>query len=273
MHGQPYFYLALPDKTLEVKSRECKGGKLAKDRITIALTCPWKGEKLPSFVIGKSKKPRCFQNVDVTKLDSIYNSSKKAWMTNPLFNNFLLDLNQQMKNQRRKILLFIDNAPVHIIDSDTQSRIDSVKVIFFPPNLTSLLQALDGGIIRSLKARARKYSIYFEDAINFITQSWDEVTAATIQKCFRNAGFNWEDDCSDEDEPDSNDEASLSELLSQIGINNRETVLVEDLDIHAKPTATLDATLHFSTGKILHKKKQKVDIQVDDDYNAPMHPF
>jgi len=115
-----YFYRSLPDKTLEVKAKLCKGGKFSKDRITLALTCSMKGEKLPALVIGKSIKPRCFRGVNISEFDVKYRSSPKAWMTNPLFNEYLLDLNALMKKQGRKVLLFIDNAPVHII----------VKIVF-----------------------------------------------------------------------------------------------------------------------------------------------
>ena len=248
-----YFYRSLPDKTLEVKARECKGGKLAKDRITIALTCSWAGEKLPPLVIGKPKTPRCFRNTDLTKLNSTYSASKKAWMTNPLFNEYLIDVNERMKRQGRKIILFIDNAPVHIIDSDTQASLDSVKVIFSPPNLTSLLQPLDGGIIRSFKARARKYSILkllmiidednpdqhasdlakkftVLDAINFVSRSWVEVTAETIAKCFRNSGFDWEEDDEERSDDATNDDVdeSLGQYLAQVGIT--EPVLEENVD-------------------------------------------
>ena len=88
------------------------------------------GEKLPALLIGKSKNPRCFRGVNISQLDVKYRSSSKAWMTNPLFNEYLLDLNTLMKKQDRKILLFIDNAPVHIVDADTSSQLDRVKVVY-----------------------------------------------------------------------------------------------------------------------------------------------
>jgi hypothetical protein len=204
-----YFYRALPNSTLERVSKSCKGGNLAKDRITVALTCSALGEKLPPLVIGKSKNPRCFRNKDLSSLGITYNSSTKSWMTNTIFNKYLLNLNDYMCSRRRKIILFIDNAPVHIIDEDTNSRLSHVKVLFFPPNLTCLLQPLDAGIIRSVKAFSRKHQVLHLlesidsgehaanlakklqviDAMKFIGTSWDNVKAETIQKCFRVCGF------------------------------------------------------------------------------------
>ena len=67
-----YFYRTLPDKTLQVKAASCKGGKLSKDRITLALTCSTTGGKLPALVIGKSKNPRCFRGVNISQLDVKY---------------------------------------------------------------------------------------------------------------------------------------------------------------------------------------------------------
>ena len=80
-----YFYRALPNSTLNQVSKSCKGGKLAKDRVTVALTCSAAGEKLQPLIIGKSKKPRCFRNIDLSRLGVVYKSSSKAWMTNPIF--------------------------------------------------------------------------------------------------------------------------------------------------------------------------------------------
>ncbi|CAC5395781.1 unnamed protein product [Mytilus coruscus] len=62
------FFKALPDKTLGQKGEACKGGKLAKERITVMLACSSTGEKLPPSVIGKAKKPRCFKNINVNNL-------------------------------------------------------------------------------------------------------------------------------------------------------------------------------------------------------------
>ena len=62
-----------------------------------------------------------------------------------------------MKNQGRKILLLIDNVPVHIILilEDTAEKLDSLKVELLPPNTTTFLQPCDAGIINSFKCKYR----------------------------------------------------------------------------------------------------------------------
>lgn len=79
------FYRTLPDKTLSVKTAECKGGKLSKDRVTVLLCCSATGEKYKPLVIGKALNPRCFKNVKVAELPVSWKSNKKAWMTRVVF--------------------------------------------------------------------------------------------------------------------------------------------------------------------------------------------
>ena len=49
------FYRALPEKTLSDKKKECRGGKKAKERITVSFFVSATGEKMPPIVIGKAK--------------------------------------------------------------------------------------------------------------------------------------------------------------------------------------------------------------------------
>ena len=49
-------------------------------------------------------------------------------MTNPIFNEYLLELNVYMVAGKTNIILFLDNAPVHIVDEDTCSRLTSVSI-------------------------------------------------------------------------------------------------------------------------------------------------
>ena len=57
------FYKALPNKSMHLKSEDCVGGKCSKVCLTGLAAASATGEKLLMFVIGKSKKPRCFNGV------------------------------------------------------------------------------------------------------------------------------------------------------------------------------------------------------------------
>lgn len=206
-----YFFRAMPQRSLVSGKDACKGGKFAKDRLTAVITCSMEGEKLPLLIIGKAANPRSFKTGDHERHGCEYKNSNKAWMTTKIFNEHLCQLNEKMKAQRRKILLFIDNAPVHVIDESTKALLTHVKVQHFPANMTSVVQLLDAGIIRSLKCKARRYSIlkikalldvspnynasFFAnkltllDAVAAASHAWREVTKETIENCFRKCGF------------------------------------------------------------------------------------
>jgi hypothetical protein len=69
----------------------------------------------------------------------------KAWMTNPIFNQYLKELDEYFKIKGRKIMFFLDNAPMHIVDEAT--NLTNVELRYLQKNLTSILQPFDVGII------------------------------------------------------------------------------------------------------------------------------
>ncbi|GMF34036.1 unnamed protein product [Phytophthora fragariaefolia] len=73
-------------------------------------------------------------------------------MTAILFREWLCNFDVDMHKQKRKVVLLIDNASSHII---SELHLNSVTVVFLPPNTTSKLQRLDAGIIAALKRRYR----------------------------------------------------------------------------------------------------------------------
>ncbi|XP_041377364.1 tigger transposable element-derived protein 6-like [Gigantopelta aegis] len=224
------FFRALPDKTLSYKSQAAKGGKISKERLTVLLCCSSMGEKLKPLVIGKAQNPRCFKNINKDTLPVTWTANRKAWMTSQLFNDWLQQLNRQMRQQRRKILLFIDNAPSHGQDLS----VSNVTVKFLPANTTSVLQPLDQGIIKAFKARYRKYlmrslisrmedcasvtelckAITVLDAVNWINAAWKETQQTTIAKCFMMCGFPVTSEQESDDENDDN--IPLATLLATI---------------------------------------------------------
>jgi len=130
----------------------------------------------------------------------------KAWMQTSIFNDYLKDLNNEMKKQNQNILLLLDNAPTHSISESTD--LTNVKVHFLPPNTTTFLQPCDAGIINSFKANykklflRKKISNYEEErngqecekitikhAIKFTAKAWKRVTSQTIVNCWKKTGI------------------------------------------------------------------------------------
>ncbi|KAE9020742.1 hypothetical protein PR002_g12449 [Phytophthora rubi] len=149
------FYRLAPNRTLATTIR--KGKKKEKPRLTLAFCCNTTGsDKLDPIVIGTAKNPRCFKKGAAIKGKPIlYKSSKNAWMTSVIFDEWLHHFNMRMVASNHKVLLLVDNASCHKI----LRNLTHVTVHFLPPNMTSAVQPLDAGIIRSFKARYRKYFV------------------------------------------------------------------------------------------------------------------
>ena len=75
-------------------------------------------------------------------------------MTGEIFVDYLKWLNKEMELRNiGRVLLVLDNAPLHIVPSSLRLRRTTVD--FLPPNVTSVKQPMDAGIIRSFKAYYR----------------------------------------------------------------------------------------------------------------------
>lgn len=143
------FYRLEPGATLATK--KLKGKTKSKDRITVALCVNMDGsEKIEPLIIGKSAKPRCFKKNPIEKYPVQYYSNKSAWMTESIFNHFLMKFNLSMSG--RNVILLIDNASSHKVSR----QYANINVRFLPPNMTSKIQPLDQGVIRSFKSRYRR---------------------------------------------------------------------------------------------------------------------
>ena len=204
------FFKALPTKGFALKGKKSKGGKKSKQRMTIAFFVSADGGKVGKpIVIWKSKTPRCFKKAAAADILSkiMYFSDQKSWMQVEIMEKILENLNNQMVKEKRKVILFLDNATVHppsLID-----KYSNVKVVFLPKNTTSRLQPLDAGIIQSFKSKYRTKLMRFviartkEDclaseiakqvdvlqAIEWVAKAWEEVSTDTIKNCFRKCGF------------------------------------------------------------------------------------
>ena len=158
-------------------------------------------EKCPILTIGKYKKPRCFRGI--FHLPTEYEATPKAWMTSQLFEAWLWKWDAKLTRNGRKIALFVGNCTAHPHIENLQS----IELIFLPPNTTSEIQPCDQGIIKTLKTYYRKdmikrligainsgltvnnFKITLLDSLQMLKKAWDSVTSTCIANCFRKAGF------------------------------------------------------------------------------------
>ena len=147
------FYRAQPNKSLHLKNENYVGGKHSKLRLTGLTAANAVGEKLPLFVIGKSKKPRHFKHIK--HLPCRYRSQKKSWVDSILFEEWVREVDRHFTKEGRTIVLLVDSCPA----LPSIDNLVTTELIFLPPNTTSKLQLMVQGVIRSLKASYKTMSI------------------------------------------------------------------------------------------------------------------
>lgn len=246
------FFRAIPNKTLKLKGEQCKGGKLSKERLTVLLCGNMVGDMEKPLVIGKSVKPRCFKNLDVSKLPVIWCANKKAWMTGSIMENWLIQFNNRLIRENRKIILFLDNASSH-----PKLILSNLKLAWFPPNTTSLTQPMDQGIIYCVKIYYRRFlmqslianidqinstseiskKITVLDAIQWLDGAVKLLKRETIKACFTKAGFTYDDTNGTHEIEKMNEhiKENISEMNLTVDENNVNTNLVtESQEIHSQ---------------------------------------
>jgi len=195
------YFRALPDSTFELKGTAVSGGKRQMQRLTVLFGCNMTGtDKLRPLVIGKSMKPRCLKGVNKFPLD--YTANANAWMTSSIFTDFMTKWDKQLK--KRKIAVVMDNCTAH-----PPLNLSNINMVFLPANTTSIIQPLDQGIIRAVKAHYRKKMRFLVcegvdngvkagdiakkvnvlEAMHMLAEAWEQLTPLKIQNCFRKAGF------------------------------------------------------------------------------------
>ncbi|XP_042912022.1 tigger transposable element-derived protein 4-like [Parasteatoda tepidariorum] len=76
----------------------------------------------------------------------------------------------------------------------------SIKPVFLSPNVTSILQPLDQGVIQNVKVTYRylfiatidqkkEFLVTVLDAIFYVYKNWNMVSTTCIANCFRHSGF------------------------------------------------------------------------------------
>ena len=202
------FWKQLPENSQAQRNlSSVPGHKLNKQRLSALLVANADGShRLKSAIVGHAKKPRAIKDV-MDKLPVIYYHNKKAWFTQEIFSDwffkhFIPEVRRHQTLVLKKpsdavmALLLLDNAPSHPDDSKLISDDGKIKVLYLPPNTTSLIQPMDQGIIYTCKRHYRKKQL--QDCLVVIpddTAEEDTRGADTLAKLkaynLRDAIYNW----------------------------------------------------------------------------------
>ncbi|XP_066970862.1 tigger transposable element-derived protein 1-like isoform X1 [Macrobrachium rosenbergii] len=202
------FWKRMPGLTDISKEEKSSGYKASKERLTLLLGSNASGDfKLKPLLVSLAENPRALKGVFKTQLPVIWKSNEKAWVTLLIFEDWFVyhfvpavERYCASKGLPFKVLLVLDSALAH--PSNLNCMTPNVKVAFLPPNMTSLLQPMDQGVIANFKAyylrrtvrnalRAiegnkeltleefwKSYSIL--DAIKNIASAWDEIKQTNL---------------------------------------------------------------------------------------------
>lgn len=248
---------ALPRKTLASRKESAAPGcKISKDRITAVACANAAGtHRLPMLVIGKSKKPRCFKHVNMSAMPVVYMSQKNAWMDCPTFIEWFSTVfvpsvkAHQLKNgKREKTLLILDNAPSHPSCEILTEKDEFIKVMFLPPNVTSLIQPMDQGVIETFKRYYRKEmlrkllletgedgdeslikahkKIDLKDACYMIGTAWASVKNVNLERAW-NKIMN-SDEAAENNTEKPNDVTEIQDLFKSLGCPECDQHAVEE---------------------------------------------
>nr|XP_012147629.1 PREDICTED: tigger transposable element-derived protein 1-like [Megachile rotundata] len=162
----------MPSRTfISKKEKTAPGFKVSKDRLTLLLCSNASGDFMTKpLLVYRSLNPRALKGVNKSTLPVYWKANPRAWVTGNLFKDWFLNCfvpnverYLRQKNLSFKVLLLLDNAPCHPQDLNHPN----VKILFLPPNTTSLLQPLDQGIIFTFK------TYYIRRALHWILDVTD----------------------------------------------------------------------------------------------------
>ena len=265
------FFRILPIKTFEFQSIQCNGGKMRKDRLTVMVCANMSGtDKLPLLVIGKPKNPRCFKNIKNIPVD--YDANKTAWVTSDIFSTWVKKLDKRMTLQHTNLLnrRQLPRTPSYRRTQISQDGLPTPKhhlahTTYGPRRYSQLQKQV---IQRQLRAVDTETDIRISvlDAIHMMKNAWRLVTATTITKCYRHAGFvtdtvDVQTTDSDSDDPDD-DIPLLGRLANGVTFDQFATA-----DKHLPVCADLS-----DSDIVDNLLSQRPDTQCDDDDGDDVEP-
>ena len=104
------FYRCVSNKTNHFKNGKCTVGKHSNVCWTGIAAVNVNGDRLPMFVIGKSKTPKSWR---CEKRSMSLSGKTKSWILSELFEELFKEIDQNVGAQNRNIAFIIDNCPAH----------------------------------------------------------------------------------------------------------------------------------------------------------------
>ena len=132
------FYTQAPRRT--IGPAPLLGRKNSKARLTFLVCTNVDGtDKLPPLMIGRARRPQCFNGLTAEQLGLDYDYSAESWMNIEIFCRWLLRVEKYVSlTPGRKILLFLDNASSHG-SIDNLPNLRNVRIQFLPKRTTPIL--------------------------------------------------------------------------------------------------------------------------------------
>jgi hypothetical protein len=187
-----------------------------------------------------------------------------------------------MKAEKRRILLIIHNCSSH---NCVPRHLEHVKVLFLPPNTTSILQPLDQGIIHAVKrhyrarvvrrmlcniASERDINVNILEAMQMFSAAWRALKEEIISNCFRKAGVVYAEDITesevlDDAETEENWKRLCEKLDVPTSVNLTDYVNV-DCDVLVQKEITDDEILAdiMSDGNPCDDEVEEEDVPQSD---------
>ncbi|XP_041094113.1 tigger transposable element-derived protein 6-like [Polyodon spathula] len=188
------FFRTEPNATLGPESAV----KQNTHRVTVALCVNAPGtDKRKPLVIWECKRPHCFERDFDPNRVCCWRWNRSARMTALIFEEWLREFDRSMRIRNRHVVLLLDNASPY---ENTGGQLTNVSVRFLPPDTASKIQPLSAGIVQNFTALYRRQQLQhyvrcvdagkpqdlnIKDALYFVRDSWQQVSAATISSCWR----------------------------------------------------------------------------------------
>uniref|UniRef100_A0A8C8T197 Uncharacterized protein n=1 Tax=Pelusios castaneus TaxID=367368 RepID=A0A8C8T197_9SAUR len=250
------YWKALPSKTLVSKEeKSAPGHKSSKERITVLACANASGShKLKLVCIGRSKNPRSFKGTQMRHFPVLYYNQTKAWMNREIFKDWFFKHfvpavrdHLRSKNLPQRAVLLLDNAPSHPNENVLKTSDGQIFVAYLPPNVTSLKQPMDQGVLEAFKRRYRKSLLRsvleedgdlrefykkwtIKDAIFSCLESWDDMPNLTFRKSWRKLFPDVMDSVENVNDSESQ-EITAASLLEEIqNVNGFEDVDRENIE-------------------------------------------